>query len=398
MKAILIQAMLIAVLWTGAAHAQTQTAQESASSAADYSLDANWLCRPGRPDACAQDLTATVIAADGSMTREAFTRNPDAAIDCFFVYPTVSLDPGGNSDLNPGPEERFVALVQFARFSAQCRTFAPMYRQGTLSSLRARMNGVAGPTGDRALAYNDVLAAWRHYLAHDNHGRGFVLIGHSQGTVVLEALIKEEIDGKPVQAQLVSAILLGANVVVPNGADVGRTFQHIPACRLPAQTGCVISYVSFRATAPPPAGSIFGIAMEPLSPEVFANSHALCTNPAGLTGGAAPLRSYFSTDFGAWAPPGFSWTTRQQTIDTPFVSTPGLLSAECVTNGANTYLAVHVNAGPNDVRTRDIPGDVIVNGRLFPDWGLHRIDVHVAIGDLVDVVGQQSAAYAAQHR
>src|SRR5688572_13553867 len=45
----------------------------------DYADEANWLCRPGRKgDACDVDLTATVIAADGTMTREAFTPNPKA--------------------------------------------------------------------------------------------------------------------------------------------------------------------------------------------------------------------------------------------------------------------------------------------------------------------------------
>lgn len=391
----LIRVIALAALWMGGgvACAQTQTqaqAQAQAQAGApDYSVEANWLCLPGRDDACAQDLTTTVIAADGAMTREAFTPNPNAPIDCFYVYPTVSLDPGGNSDLIPGPEERFVALAQLARFGSECRTFAPMYRQGTLASLRARMSGDANSTGDRMMAYNDVLAAWNYYLEHDNHGRGVVLIGHSQGTVVLEPLIRNEIDGKPVQSQLVSAILLGANVVVPNGADVGQTFQHIPACREAAQIGCVISYVSFRAAAPPPAGSIFGIAMEPLSPEIFPNAHALCVNPANLSGATAPLRSYFPSA-------GFSWTTTGQTIDTPFVSTPGLLSAECATTGPNTYLAIHVNTSPNDVRTHDIPGDVIVEGRLFADWGLHRVDMNVAIGDLVDVVGRQSDAYVAR--
>lgn len=389
----LVRAMAFAVLLMsgGAACAQTQMTTPNAAAPADYSVDANWLCRPGRDDACTQDLTTTIIAADGGMTREAFTPNPNAAIDCFYVYPTVSLDQGGNSDLVPGPEERFVAWVQLGRFASQCRTFAPMYRQGTLASLRARMNGDASAAGDRMLPYNDVLAAWRHYLAHDNHGRGVVLIGHSQGTVVLEALIKNEIDGKPVQSQLVSAILLGANVVVPNGADVGQTFQHIPACREATQIGCVISFVTFRASAPPPANSFFGIAMEPLSPEIFPNAHALCSNPANLSGAAAPLRSYFPTA-------GFAWTTNGQEITTPFVSTPGLLSAECVATPTHSYLSIHVNSTAADVRAHDIPGDVIVEGRLFPDWGLHRVDMNVAIGDLVDVVGRQADAFAARRQ
>jgi hypothetical protein len=217
-----------------------------------------------------------------------------------------------------------------------------------------------------------------------------VLISHSQGTVVLEALIKNEIDGKPAQAQLVSAILLGANVVVPNDAEAGHTFQHIPACRSPTQTACVMSFVTFRASAPPPANSIFGIAMDTLSPEIFPSAHALCTNPADLSGGAAPLRSYFPSV-------GFSWTTSGQDIGTPFVSTPGLVSATCATNGSHTYLSIQINASPGDVRARDIPGDVIVDGRLFPDWGLHRVDMNLALGDFVDVVGRQAGAYERQH-
>ena len=48
----------------------------------DYSQDASWLCRPGRQDACAVDLTTTIVAANGSLTRETWTANPSASIDC----------------------------------------------------------------------------------------------------------------------------------------------------------------------------------------------------------------------------------------------------------------------------------------------------------------------------
>src|SRR5262245_29713403 len=48
--------------------------------AADYSVQDNWLCRPGRTDACSADLSATVIAADGTMTPEPFVANPAAPI------------------------------------------------------------------------------------------------------------------------------------------------------------------------------------------------------------------------------------------------------------------------------------------------------------------------------
>ena len=56
------------------------------------------------------------------------------------------------------------------------------------------------------LGYEDVRAAWRYYLAHDNGNRGIVLIGHSQGTVILTELIRREIEGTPVQSRIVSAL------------------------------------------------------------------------------------------------------------------------------------------------------------------------------------------------
>ena len=103
--------------------------------------------------------------------------------------------------------------------------------------------------------YDDVRDAWRYYLEHDNRGRGVVLIGHSQGSFILSDLIRQEIDGKPVQSRLVSAILLGATQSVPMGKDVGGSFQHIPLCRKLGQTGCLVTYVSFRATSRPPANT-----------------------------------------------------------------------------------------------------------------------------------------------
>ena len=48
-----------------------------------------------------------------------------------------------------------------------------------------------------AIAYGDVRAAWREYLAKHNKGRPFVLIGHSQGSLMLQQLIANEIEGKP---------------------------------------------------------------------------------------------------------------------------------------------------------------------------------------------------------
>ena len=100
------------------------------------------------------------------------------------------------------------------------------------------------------------------YLAEaGSKGRGVVLIGHSQGSGVLTQLIANEIDGKPAQKQLISALLLGTNLPVLKGQDTG-TFKSIPLCKSPSQTGCAVAYVSFRETSPPPKGSRFGVPRE----------------------------------------------------------------------------------------------------------------------------------------
>ena len=189
------------------AQSQGQTAPAALQTKNDYSRAETWLCRPGRQDACAADLTTTVVASNGKLTEEKWKANPKAPIDCFYVYPTVSNDQTPNSDMDAGPEERSVVQHQFARFGSQCRPYAPLYRQVTLTALRATLSG-RPMKSDRALAYNDVLDAWKYYLEHDNQGRGVVLIGHSQGSGVLIQLIKNEIDGKPVQdrADLINSV------------------------------------------------------------------------------------------------------------------------------------------------------------------------------------------------
>ena len=348
----------------------------------DYSKPDAWLCRPGLPaaqDACPVDLTTTVVTEDGRLTRETFTAHPNPPIDCFYVYPTVSLDPTGNSDMTAGTEERNVIRAQFARFGAQCRLYAPLYRQITLTSLRATTAGKP-VASDRTLAYTDVLDAWSHYLKNDNQGRGVVLIGHSQGSGVLTELIRREIDGQPIQSKIVSALLLGTNVAVPKGQDVGGAFKEMPICRAADQIGCVISYVSFRSDVPPPADSRFGKVQGE-------GMQAACTNPAAVAGGKGPLDARLSAA-------GREWVTPPQGVNTPFVSVPRLLTGQCVSNEKGTYLEVTVNEDQHDPRTDEIGGDVVTSGKVVPGWGLHLIDVHLAIGNLVDIVGQQAKAYA----
>ncbi|MBB6094717.1 hypothetical protein HNQ60_003604 [Povalibacter uvarum] len=355
----------------------------------DYAKAENWLCRPDRDDACSADLTTTVVAADGALSIEKFTADPRAPIDCFYIYPTVSRDVTGNSDMVAGPEERSVVQHQFARFGSKCRLYAPLYRQITLTALQAMIAGKVMPM-DRTLGYDDVVDAWNYYLKNDNKGRGVVLVGHSQGSSMLTQLIAREIEGKPVRSQVVSALLLGWNVAVPVGKDVGGSFKEMPLCRSASQTGCVISYASFRSNVPPPSNTRFGKVPGD-------NMMAACTNPAALAGGHADLHAYLGAARGSTsAIEPAPWVTPPQKIDTPFVAVPGLLSAECVWNEHGSYLEVTVAADPKDPRVDDIVGDVVAGGKVQADWGLHLIDANLAMGDLLNVVAEQSKAYTAK--
>jgi len=352
----------------------------------DYADAKNWLCLPGRTDdACSADESTTVVAADGTTTHEAFLRDARAKIDCFYVYPTVSLEPTGNADMTAGPMEKSTVAQQFARFGAVCRTYAPLYRQVTLTALRATMAGKPIPV-NRELAYNDVLDAWNYYLAHDNHGRGVVLTGHSQGSGDLIALIKNEIDGKPVQRRLISAILMGSRLAVPAGGVVGGDFKSIPLCQSPGQTQCAIPYASFRANVPPPANTRFGKVPG-------AGMVAGCVNPASLAGGSGELHAYLATR-GSFLGSIVSrpWA-KGKTIDTPFVSVPGMLTAECMSTSDGSYLAITVHGDANSPRVDDIGGDVVLDGKVQPDWGLHLIDANLAMGNLIDIVSAETKSY-----
>jgi pimeloyl-ACP methyl ester carboxylesterase len=352
-----------------------------------YNHSGSWLCRPGREDACVVDLSSTIIRPTGNSSAEAWRANPDAPIDCFYVYPTVSMDATGNSDMSAGPEERRAVQHQFARFGSECRLFAPVYRQITVPALRSRLMG-ASMEMDPQLAYADVVAAWNHYLKHDNKGRGVVLIGHSQGARMLSELLAREIEGKPVQKRIVSALLIGTNITVPKGKDVGGSFRHMPLCRSAGQTGCMISYVSFRADSPPPANSLFGLA--------DSDSMVACTNPAALEGGSGELDSYLPTAVNLLGQPltRDPWARQVQDIKTPFVSVPRLLSAQCASSDNASYLAVKVQAVQGSPGV-DIAGDLIVGGKVLQNWGLHLIDMDLAMGNLIRIVRRQAQAHTA---
>lgn len=379
----MIRSMLIAA--AALAAASPAAAQPAAPPPVDYGKAASWLCLPGRADDCSTPLPTAALNPNGygSVGRSSVAKDPP--LDCFYVYPTVSSDRGMNSDLSIGNEERNAAQVQAARFSSVCRVFAPVYRQMTLGAVAAAATG-ADMVGPGMLAYGDVANAWRSYLRNHNKGRPFVLLGHSQGSLMIQEIIKNEIEGKPIARQLVRAIIPGFNLLVPAGKTVGGTFKSTPLCSSPAQTGCVVTWVSFRENNPPPPGAIFGYSAAP-------GLTVACVNPA-LPGSRnwELLDSYWNARSTLPVPGGpISWSA-EGPPPTPFLRTEGLVSGRCVNDGPRGYFELRTNADPRDKRTDRIGGEVGILGLFIPGWGMHLADVQSVQGDLIRSLEDQSRA------
>jgi hypothetical protein len=332
----------------------------------DYAQPSNWICRPGVDDGtCSANLDAMRIDASGQRSLTPYEAAKDPSIDCFYVYPTASTDRTLYSDLVPDAEEKRSVHGQAARLGAKCRVFVPAYHQLTITALRYSMAQSAAPNLDFGIPYRDMLAAWRSYLARDNHGRGVVLVGHSQGAIILKQLIAEEIDGKPGQKLLVAAYLAG------NTALTQASFKRIAPCKAADQTGCVVGWSTYFEDYDGPR--VFGAA---------AGGKPLCVNPAALRGGRGALDGFLGKP--SFAPAG----------DPPLIEMAGQLSGECVTDTQGAVLRVRVEPGPNAELLRL----GLQRYSPAPPWGLHPLDISLVQGNMIELIGQQSRAWLANRK
>ena len=327
-----------------------------------------WLCKPGlKANPCTPSLSTTVYSPASEPLRVEHPRRVRRPkFDCFYVYPTVSDQPTLQANRHIDPELRSIALYQAARYSQDCRVYAPVYRQLTTSGILSEDTTAAM----RARAYGDVREAWHTYLRRWSHGRGVVLISHSQGTFMLRELVKREIDRRPaVRRRLISALLLGGNVR-------SGEFRNVPACRAERQLGCVVAFSTYGAAVP--EDSFFG------KPE---DGHeVICTNPAALGGGSAPIDPIFpgepfapGTTIGALT---LATGAPMPSVRTAWRSFPGSYSARCSKADHASVLQVSPRGGAP-----------LLNPVPAPNWGLHLTDANIALGDLAELVRRQARNY-----
>jgi hypothetical protein len=331
-----------------------------------------WLCRPDLPNSpCRADLTTTELLPDGSRAIVPHAAAAAPKVDCFYVYPTVdmSLFPGNDTKFTDLSAIEKATIAQAARFDEVCSLYVPLYRQISVGTYIA-----SADSRERRLevAFSDILDAFEHYMGQYNHGRKVVLLGHSQGADMVVRLLKKLFDhDATMRDRLLVAMPIGVgNIEVPHGQTVGATFDTIPICTSPDETGCVVAYRSYEDGTPP---------SPPKRDLPKPGNDTVCVNPAASGSDALPhylSRSYLP------APEHMGMTTQS-------VLLRNFYAARCEDGAAGfRYLAVSAAPGAGDVRKS------VVDFHRF--WlrtalGLHPLDFAFAEGDLTDLVARKAA-------
>jgi hypothetical protein len=238
MRAIIIAALLVAPV--GAQDLQIRVPEKPFGElptppAPDYSRPDMWAALPERAD-----------AADVVPENDAFgDRQATAAVDVFFIHPTTYRDTTyWNQPLDDAATnawtDRSVIARQAAVFNACCRVYAPRYRQASAAAVYAPPE--KRPLEAYDLAWVDVRAAFLYYMKHWNHGRPFILAGHSQGAEHIRRWIEEFGADPRMRRLLVAAYPIGISFTE---AVVPRVMHGIGPCHTPTETGCFISWNTF---------------------------------------------------------------------------------------------------------------------------------------------------------
>ena len=228
-------------------------------------------------------------------------------------------------------------------------------------------------------------------------GRGFVLVGHSQGSRLLRKLLREEIDPRPaLRRDLVSAILPGADVLVRRGSDRGGDFRSVPLCHRRSQTGCVLAWSTYGVT--PPDDARFG--RTPLddaaSPGLDLPSgrryEVACTNPASLAAQPPRAHARAGPQRAAAGDPRASSCCGCTAALRPRPTRRGWCRPSA------TPLAASAAAAPTCSRCGAIGDARQLQPAPDDTWGLHLLDVNIVLGDVLTVLRAQVRAYLRRDR
>jgi hypothetical protein len=207
--------------------------------APDYQQDTAWVVTPQKP--------GLSVVTPGSLRPLPVAK---AEADVFFIHPTTYF---GKSNWNSGLEnfaankmlEGLVVPSQMSVFNACCRIYAPRYRQATLYAFMG-----ADDNGRQALqaAYGDVRRAFEHYMTVQNHGRPFILAGHSQGTLHAIRLLEEVITQADYRDRMIAAYVPGFSLPQDKRHT---TLKWLPLCDTRASIRCLVAWDTYAETGGP---------------------------------------------------------------------------------------------------------------------------------------------------
>ncbi len=169
----------------------------------------------------------------------------DSIADVFFLHPTTFTKKRDRENLNALIDDDYInaktdystILYQASVFNAQCRIFAPRYRQAHIYNFFKKDKEEAAKAFD--LAYEDIRTAFLFYMEHWNNNRPIIIASHSQGSLLAERLLKEFFENKPLSKKLVAAYIIGWPV--PK-----EYFSTLTICEDSLQTGCICSWRTLR--------------------------------------------------------------------------------------------------------------------------------------------------------
>jgi hypothetical protein len=166
-------------------------------------------------------------------------------VDTFFIHPTSAYagddwnaridDPVSSARL-----DNRILPNHAGPFLQAGPVYAPRYRQASLHSEIS-----VGGQGDGAflIAYNDVLAAFDHYMANYNRERGIMLVGVGQGGLYVQRLLQDRFQAQPLVDRLAAAWIIDAALPV----DLPEKMFIQPVCATPTAIQCIVAWKSIIA-------------------------------------------------------------------------------------------------------------------------------------------------------
>jgi len=200
----------------------------------DYSNLERWAAHPNK-----EDTSDSIPLPISEKNREI------ADVDIFFLHPTTYTGKASenkwnaninDSKLNEQTDKTTIKL-QASIFNQVGQIYAPRYRQ---AHIQAYFDGDKEKTKEIFdLAYTDVRNAFEYYLENYNKGRPIIIASHSQGTTHALRLMKDYIDNKNLENQLICAYLIGMPVLK-------NEFQSVNMCKDRNDTNCFVSWRTYR--------------------------------------------------------------------------------------------------------------------------------------------------------